>query len=274
MGCSNSTQRQRENNNENNENNNIPKGREIDLSPEEIQNLMESEANLRDKVNDLNKTNTYLQEQLNIYKNNNAIIQNNLQNINKSATLNLNQARQQIDLLQNQNLLYKNQNDLFQKQILQLEQTVKNLNHENNVLKFSCNKMQIMLLNHMQEISMNNNINSMQSLNSTPMNNINNMNNNMNNQNFNNQKTANSLNLIFNINNKIRFPISTLPNHKLGNVFILALYQNGYTNFVNIRTFKFRYNTHDISNLFYENKEVKDFHFNLGFPVVEVDGNL
>ena len=247
MGCSNSTQRQRENNNENNENNNIPKGREIDLSPEEIQNLMESEANLRDKVNDLNKTNTYLQEQLNIYKNNNAIIQNNLQNVNNSATLNLNQALQQIALLQNQNLLYKNQNDLFQKQILQLEQTVKNLNHENNVLKFSCNKMQIMLLNHMQEISM---------------------------KNFNNQKTANSLNLIFNINNKIRFPISTLPNHKLGNVFILALYQNGYTNFVNIRTFKFRYNTHDISNLFYENKEVKDFHFNLGFPVVEVDGNL
>ena len=239
MGCSNGTQRQRENNNENNENNNIPKGREIDLSPEEIQNLMESEAKLRDKVTDLNKANTYLQEQLNIYKNNNAIIQNNLQNVNKSATLNLKQALQQIALLQNQN-------DLFQKQILQLEQTVKNLNHENNVLKFSCNKMQIMLLNHMQEISMKNNINSMQSLNSTPMNNINNMNNNMNNQNFNNQKIANSLNLIFNINNKIRFLISTLPNHKLGNVFILALYQNGYTNFVNIRTFKFRYNNHDI----------------------------
>ena len=269
MGSSNDTPKKNENENSNE----TPKERKIDLTPDQIQDLMKSEADLQDKVSDLTAANTYLQEQLNIYQNNNAIIQGNLQNMNKFATLNMNQALQQIMILQNEKEILKNQNELLKNQVYQLKQNVNNLNLENDKLQFYCNKMQIMLLNHMQENSMKNNINSMQSLNSTPMNMNNNMNNNHNN-NFNYQKTANSLNIIFNVNNKVRCPISTLPNHKLGNVFILALYQNGYTNFVNIRTFKFRYNTHDISNLFYENKEVKDFHFNLGFPVVEVDGNL
>ena len=259
MGSSNDTPKEKENNNE------TPKEREIDLTPDQIQDLMKSEADLKDKVTELTAANNNLQEQLNIYQNNNAIIQGNLQNMNKFATLNMNQAFQQIMFLQNQN-------ELLKKQVLQLKQNVNNLNFENNKLQFYCNKMQIMLLNQMQENSMKNNINSMQSINSTPIMN-NNMNNNQN-RNFNYQKTPNSLNIIFNVNNKMRCPISTLPNHKLGNVFILALYQNGYTNFVNIRSFKFRYNTFDISNLFYENKEVKDFHFNLGFPVIEVDGNF
>ena len=263
MGGSNG-KRQKENNENNKE---TPKEREIDLTPDQIQDLMKSEADLQDKVTELTAANTNLKEQLNIYQNNNSIIQGNLQNMNKFATLNMNQALQQIIFLQNQN-------ELLKKQVYQLKQNVNNLNIENNKLQFYCNKMQIMLLNHMQEYSMKNNINSMQSLNSTPMNINNNMNNNNRNNNFNYQKTANSLNIIFNVNNKMRCPISTLPNHKLGNVFILALYQNGYTNFVNINTFKFRYNTDDISSLFYDNKEVKDFHFNLGFPVIEVDGNL
>ena len=261
MGSSNDTPKQDENNENNNE---TPKEREIDLTPDQIQDLLKSEADLQDKVTELTAANTNLQEQLNIYQNNNTIIQGNLQNMNNFATFNMSQAFQQILFLQNQN-------ELLKKQVYQLKQNVNNLNFENNKLQFYCNKMQIMLLNNMQGNSMKNNINSMQSLNSLPSNN-NNMNNN--NSNFNYQKTTNSLSIIFNVNNKMRCPISTLPNHKLGNVFILAIYQNGYTNFVNIRNFKFRYNTQEISNLFYDNKEVKDFHFNQDFPVIEVDGNF
>ena len=80
-------------------------------------------------------------------------------------------------------------------------------------------------------------------------------------QNFNYGKT-NSMTIIFNVNNTMKCPISVFPDHKLGNVFVLALYQNGYSDFVNIKKFSFRYNTFDISNFFYQNKEVRNL--NLG----------
>ena len=262
MGGSSSKQEQEQNQNKINE---TQKEREIDLTPDEIQDIMKSKADFEDKVAELTSENKVLKEQINIYENKNALIQGNLQNMSTYAALNMNQALQQIMLL-------KNQNEMLNNQVYQLKQNVNYLNSENNKLKFYCYKMQIMLLNHMQENSMKNNINSMQSLNSTPMNN-NNMNN-RNASNFNYQRTTNSLNIIFNVNNKMRCPVASLPNHRLGNIFVLALYQNGYTNFINIRNFTFRYNTKNISNLFYDNKEVKDFTFNKGFPVIEVSGNF
>ena len=79
-------------------------------------------------------------------------------------------------------------------------------------------------------------------------------------QNFNYGKT-NSMTIIFNVNNTMKCPISVFPDHKLGNVFVLALYQNGYSDFVNIKKFSFRYNTFDISNFFYQNKEVRNLNF-------------
>ena len=264
MGGSNNKPEQNQNNNNINE---TPKEREIDLTPDEIQEMMKSKADLEDKVTELTSENKVLKEQINIYENNNAVIQGNLQNMNRYATLNMNQAFQQIMLL-------KSQNEMLNNQIYQLKQNVNNLNIENNKLQFYCYKMQIMLLNNMQENSMKNNINSMQSLNSSPMNNNNNNMNNNHTGNFNYQKAANSLTIIFNVNNKMKCPVATFPNHKLGNIFVLALYQNGYTNFVNIRNFTFRYNTENISNLFYDNKEVKDFTFSQGFPVIEVFGDF
>ena len=276
MGTKNETPRQKENENNNNEQ--TPQNREIDLTPDEIQDLMRQKSDLEIQVTQLTSANTTLSQQLNIYVNNNSIIQNNLQKMNNFATMNMSQAYQQILFLQNENKKLSNQ-------IYQLKQNMEKLKQENNIMQFYCNKMQIMLLNQMQGNSMKNNINSMQSVNSHPMNNNcnNNMsNNNMSNnnmcnnndRNFNYQKTSNSMNIIFNVNNKMKCPVSALPNHKLGNIFVLALYQNGYTNFVNIRNFSFRYNTQDISNLFYDNKEVSSYHFNQGFPVIEVNGNF
>ena len=276
MGTKNETPRQNENENNNNEQ--TPQNREIDLTPDEIQDLMRQKSDLEIQVTQLTSANTTLSQQLNIYVNNNSIIQNNLQKMNNFATMNMSQAYQQILFLQNENKKLSNQ-------IYQLKQNMEKLKQENNIMQFYCNKMQIMLLNQMQGNSMKNNINSMQSVNSHPMNN--NCNNNMSNnnmcnnnmcnnndRNFNYQKTSNSMNIIFNVNNKMKCPVSALPNHKLGNIFVLALYQNGYTNFVNIRNFSFRYNTQDISNLFYDNKEVSSYHFNQGFPVIEVNGNF
>ena len=71
----------------------------------------------------------------------------------------------------------------------------------------------------------------------------------------------------------MKCPISTLPNHKLANIFTLALYQNGYTNFMNIKNFTFYFNTTNISKYFYNNQEVKDLPLNnQNFPIIEVSG--
>ena len=141
-------------------------------------------------------------------------------------------------------------------------------------MKFYFNKMQIMLLNNMQQMPMKENINSWQQMNIPANNNFNNVNNMNQTPNFNYQKVANSYTIIFNVNNTTKYPVSVLPNHKLGNIFILALYQNGYTSFMDIRRFKFYYCARNISNYFYENKEVKDLNLNFpSFPVIEVLGN-
>ena len=162
MGTKNETPRQNENENNNNEQ--TPQNREIDLTPDEIQDLMRQKSDLEIQVTQLTSANTTLSQQLNIYVNNNCIIQNNLQKMNNFATMNMSQANQQILFLQNENKKLSNQ-------IYQLKQNMEKLKQENNIMQFYCNKMQIMLLNQMQGNSMKNNINSMQSVNSHPMNN-------------------------------------------------------------------------------------------------------
>jgi len=240
---------------------------EIGITPDEIQNLREIKRNLETQVITLTNQNNLLQQQLNIFQQNNYNMQGQLQNVNATAFSNINQAQQQIKLLQNKNMmLIKENNDLKIK--------MNNLNGEIEKLKFYSNKLQIMLLDRMQKISMNDNINSLQQING-PFNNNNNANNNNmnNNSNFNFQNTANSRTIIFNVNNKMKCPVLALPNHKLGNIFMLILYQNGYSNFLNIRNFKFYYSTNNISNYFYNNQEVKDLPLNtLNYPVIEVTG--
>ena len=240
---------------------------EIDLTPDQIQQLMESKANLEDQVADLKIQNNNLQKQLNIYQQNAYNIQGNFQNFQNQATINMAQAIQQINYLKTENSLLKNEKS-------NLQEEKNTLNFQLNQMKFYCNKMQIMLLNNMQQMPMKENINSWQQMNIPANNNFNNVNNMNQTPNFNYQKVANSYTIIFNVNNTTKYPVSVFPNHKLGNVFILALYQNGYTSFMDIRRFKFYYCAKNISNYFYENKEVKDLNLNFpSFPVIEVMGN-
>ena len=238
---------------------------EFDLTPDQIQEIMVEKANLADKVANLTIQNNTLRSQLTMYQQNANYMQGNYQNLQNTANFNMNQAGQQILFLQTQNQNLTNQ-------IYQLKQNENALNFTIKQLQFYCNKIQLMLLNKMQELSMKDNINSMQKMNISSNNQM--KNNNIMNS-FNYQRTENSINIIFNVNNKMKCPIAVFPNHKLLNVFSLALYQNGYTDFINIRNFIFRYNTTNISNYFYENKEVSSLNLgSLNCPVIEVSGNF
>ena len=243
------------------------KSENVGCTPDQINEINIKNKQLEDQVTQLNSENDTLKQQLNTYLQN---MQGNYNQLQTTAFMNINQAKQNIMMLQNQIGILNQQNAILRQQNLQLNQNVAMLNNQKNTLdgeitkyKFYCNKMQLMLLNKMQELSMKENINSWQRMN-TPINNSNsNMNNNINinnKQNFNYGKT-NSMTIIFNVNNTMKCPISVFPDHKLGNVFVLALYQNGYSDFVNIKKFSFRYNTSDISNFFYQNKEVRNFNF-------------
>ena len=247
--------------------NTTPQNREIGMTPDEIQELVEIKRNLETQVRDLTDRNNFLQQQLNIFQQQAYNFQGQYQNLNAQANFNNIQAGQQIAILQNQNKT--------------LIQDKYNLNLQMNKLKgeieqyqFYCNKLQLMLLNNMQNNKVNDNINSWQQMNNIPNNNMNNNNMNFNNKsNFNFQSANNAKTIVFNVNNKMRCPIITLPNHKLANIFTLAIYQNGYTNFMNIKNFTFHYNTHNISNYFYNNQEVKDLPFGLqNYPIIEVTG--
>ena len=231
------------------------KSENVGCTPDQINEINIKNKQLEDQVTQLNSENDTLKQQLNTYLQN---MQGNYNKLQTTAFMNINQAMQNIMMLKNQIGILNQQNAILRQQNYQLNKNVTMLNNQKNSLdceitkyKFYCNKMQLMLLNKMQELSMKENINSWQRMNI----NINNK------QNFNYGKT-NSMTIIFNVNNTMKCPISVFPDHKLGNVFVLALYQNGYSDFVNIKKFSFRYNTFDISNFFYQNKEVRNL--NLG----------
>ena len=238
-------------------------------TPEDIKNIVLENGNLKNEVSNLKNEIIDLKNKLANYE---KIAKGQIQNINSIANMNLSQAYINIDFLQKQNnaLVFERNNLQYEKERLKVE---------NWQLKFNNYKMQLMLLNQMQNTSMNDNIMAAKNLN-TPQGNANMNNNNMNqmmnnnNNNFNYNENKDMITIVFNINNKLKFNISTLPNHKLGNIFLLALYQNGYSNFINIKDFYFRYSTQNITNLFHENKEVKCINSNpKNFLVIDVTCN-
>ena len=191
----------------------------VGLTPQEVNELLLQNANLNDEVSNLKKENRDLKIKL----------ENNV-------------------LINERNNLQSNWNYL---------------NIENNKLKFYNYKMQLMLLNQMQNTPMNDNIMAAKTLN-TPQGNVNmnNMNNNkknsmnFNSPSFNYEKNKNMITIKFNLGSNGEFTMTTISSVGLGNIFLLALYQNGYSNFININDFSFRYSTHNITNLFRENKEI------------------
>ena len=254
-------------NNRPEENGTIPQNQEIGMTPDQIQELIEIKRNLEGQVINLTKQNNFMQQQLNIYQQKTLNMNGQFQNLNAQARFNNIQASQQIAILQNQN-------STLTQEKYNLNLLVNKLRGENEQYKFYNNKLQLMLLNNMQNKKVSDNINSWQQMNNASNNNMNNNMNNFNNQpNFNFQSNRNAKTIIFNVNNRLKCPISTLPNHKLANIFTLALYQNGYTNFMNIKNFTFYFNTTNISTYFYNNQEVKDLPLNnQNFPIIEVSG--
>ena len=87
------------------------------------------------------------------------------------------------------------------------------------------------------------------------------------------QKNQNMMTLSFNINNNIKFDTLVQLNQKLGDIFILALNQHGYSNFGDIKDFTFGYGTQDLTNYFHDNQEVRFLNFGSHTkPIIDVKG--
>ena len=209
--------------------------KKIDLSPQEIQKLMEEKANLTDKYNNLNDK-------------------------------------------------YNALNDKFQK----LQTYCNNLTLDNNQTQAYCGQLQLMLLWKMQEMTEQQNLNNFNTFqNQSPFfqNQINGM---INNQNFNNninfQKQNNNINnnfinlnnnknvitIMFNIDGKYKYPIVSLPEYKLRNIYLLLLNQIGNHKYSNINKLQFFYMSKNITNLFLNNNDVKSLNLNGNTPVIDV----
>ena len=78
---------------------------EIDLTPNQIQELMVSKGNLEDKVLNLENQIKDLQTQLKIYQQQTSNMQGNFQNFQNQATFNMAQAIQRMNFLETQNQL-------------------------------------------------------------------------------------------------------------------------------------------------------------------------
>ncbi len=152
------------------ENDTTRQNQEIGMTPDQIQELIEIKRNLELQVVDLNNQKNYLQQQLNIYQQNAFNMHGQYQNLNAQAKFNNIQASQQIAILQNQN-------STLRQEKYNLNLLVNKLRGENEQYKFYNNKLQLMLLNNMQNKKVNDNINSWQKMNNA---NNNNMNNNIN----------------------------------------------------------------------------------------------
>ena len=171
-------------------------------------------------------------------------------------------------------------NEKYQK----LKTICNNLTIDNNQTKTYCGQLQLMLLMKMQEMTdkqnltnfnnfqnqslfFQNQINGM--INNQNFNNNfnNNINNNFNNKNNNNQ---NLITLMFNFDNKQKYPIVCLPEYKLRNIFYLLLGQIGNKKYSNIDKLQFYYMATNITSHFLNNDDVKSLNLSGNSPVIDV----
>ena len=190
-----------------------------------------------------------------------------------------------------------------------LKDTYNYLTTENNQIKAYCRQLQLMFLMKMQQNQFNlnlNNFNRFQALANSYQSQINNFvnnnNNNFNNNNFNknncnnnnfnnnfamhgninnirkcqimvgeiNLNNQNIITIIFNVENIQKYPIVTLPNYRLGNIFLLLLNQFGNTLPSDINKLRFEYNCIDVTNHFANNDEVRSLNLNSYAPIINV----
>ena len=185
---------------------------------------------------------------------------------------------------------YNNLKDKYQK----LKTYCNNLTIEKNQTQSYCGQLQLMLLMKMQDMTDQQNLNNFNNfqnqsqffqnqingiINNNFSNNIihqnNNINgginNNINNNIFNNKNNnRNVFTLIFNIDNKYKYPIAALPEHKLGNIYYLLLNQIGNPNFSNINKLQFFYMTKNVTKHFLNNDDVNSLNLTSTSPIIDV----
>ena len=97
--------------------------------------------------------------------------------------------------------------------------------------------------------------------------------NNLNNNNFNNNFNQNNIfiyNLIFNVDNIKKYPVSCFPKSKLGNIFLMLSNQIGNIQYSDMYKLKFFYNTVNITEHFWKNEEIEVLNFTTSNPVINV----
>ena len=248
----------------------------IDLSPEEIQKIMEENAQKNDEVIELNKkVKEYENLNANLLSENNQLklacgqyqlMLLNLQNQNPTQNFfnnNMNSWREQINTLVNYNNNFNN--NCFPNNMDINNNNNNNFNNNNNngfFNSFNNNNFNNNNFNNNNNINFNNNFNMNNDIN-------NNFRNSFNNNNFNNNFNGNNNNInnngnngeiktiIFQFENGKRFSTATFESCGLKDVFYLISIQIQDPVFSDVKKLKFIYNTHDITMNFINNDEVR-----------------
>ena len=248
----------------------------IDLSPEEIQKIMEENAQKNDEVIELNKkVKEYENLNANLLSENNQLklacgqyqlMLLNLQNQNPTQNFfnnNMNSWREQINTLVNYNNNFNN--NCFPNNMDINNNNNNNFNNNNNngfFNSFNNNNFNNNNFDNNNNINFNNNFNMNNDIN-------NNFRNSFNNNNFNNNFNGNNNNInnngnngeiktiIFQFENGKRFSTATFESCGLKDVFYLISIQIQDPVFSDVKKLKFIYNTHDITMNFINNDEVR-----------------
>ena len=257
---------------------------EKELQPE-IDRLIKENTSKKNNEEELQKRNKELQNQINNYK--------------KNKKYNTDLSPEYIQKLMEENAKMSDEIFSLKKNLEETRFYCINLLSENNKLKLICGQYQLMLLSQNKN-PLNNNINN-NMLNSwrTQINNLINKNpikNSMNNNNFNNhhfnKSVKNNINsnfnnnnnvknnfinnqdkiltIIFNFENRIKFPIVIFPRSRLMEIFSLVSIQIENCSYSNIYGLTFFYNSHDITSHFLNNDEVSKLNLSFPSPIIEV----
>ena len=232
------------------ENKKLKKEIENELKPE-IKRLTEIQALNEGKEKKLLAKNEKLKKNVNNLKK--LIMQNNID-----------LSPEQIqELMVNNSIINEKYNNLEAKyNNLMIYST--NLLAENNQIKIYCAQLQLILQMKMMQSSYCQNLNNFNQFENNMLMYQNELNSIVNNR-INTNGQNNFITILFNIDNKKKFPVVTLPYYRLGNIFLLIKNQIG--NALNI---KFFYNAKNITNHFMNNDEVRCLNLKTYNPVIEV----
>ena len=212
----------------------------IDLSPEEIQKMMQESARKDDEITSLKNQLVEKQKYAEMYSQ--LLLENN--------QLKMTCAQYQLMLLHPMNNL--NQNNFFNNNFNNsINGSINNNFFNNNIVLNNNNNCGNFKNNVIGGNGVNNNFNNNNFIMNNNMNN--NFNNNINCKNNNNE----IITIIFKLEDGQKYTITTYNNCKLRDVFNLALIQNGNNEYSNINKLKFYYNAIDLTEHFLNNDNVE-----------------